>query len=224
MKTNGNSFSSSSVFLVIDVLKWTPWSTQSSHEIKRFVHLWVLRHAYWSSWQLIRSTCYCDWSTNSSCSPLLWALAVWEFKLSWECQGCQVLAFCQNSVKHFERGVGMTQWLIILILPALVHGNIKDQNHYGFHHSPRWSSPHSPRWSPQGTPRWWSLQVGRQCTSMDFLRTRSVFHSPMPFHIDLIYQEISKVPAEWFWQVDYQHNEGFCGGFSHQFSQAIGGR
>ena len=184
----------------------------------------MLRHAYWSSWQLIRSTCYCDWSTNSSCSPLLWALAVWEFKLSWECQGCQVLAFCQNSVKHFERGVGMTQWLIILILPALVHGNIKDQNHYGFHHSPRWSSPHSPRWSPQGTPRWWSLQVGRQCTSMDFLRTRSVFHSPMPFHVDLIYQEISKVPAEWFWQVDYQHNEGFCGGFSHQFSQAIGGR
>ena len=25
-------------------------------------------------------------------------------------------------------------------------------------------------------------------------------------------------------QVDYQHNEGFCGGFSHQFSPAIGGR
>jgi len=27
-----------------------------------------------------------------------------------------------------------------------------------------------------------------------------------------------------YMQVDYQHNEGFCGGFSHQFSPAIGGR
>ena len=25
-------------------------------------------------------------------------------------------------------------------------------------------------------------------------------------------------------KVDYQHNEGFCGGFSHQFSAAIAGR
>ena len=24
--------------------------------------------------------------------------------------------------------------------------------------------------------------------------------------------------------VDYQHNEGFCGGFAHQFSPQIGGR
>ena len=146
----------------------------------------------------------------------------------------------------------MSGCLILLILPALVQGNKRQAQYiritqasghaslveppsraamhlYGFPQNPV-SLSHliftkiftSKITSLPWSICYWTWRISR----VSRVSARQASKSMLNFMAgSLFVKRLQKVRKSiWSTQVDYQHNEGFCGGFSHQFSPAIGGR
>ena len=154
----------------------------------------------------------------------------------------------------------MSRCLILLILPALVHGNTSQQyistthvsghaslveppsraamHLYGFPQNPvsniliwEWDLHQDLHQQDHMSSLPWSVcnwtwrisRVSRVSAGQSSTQARMLYPGYFNFVWKFCKMYILKKSIESI-QVDYQHNEGFCGGFSHQFSPAIGGR